>query len=62
MYGKGVKDGQEGKYEGYWVDGVRRGRGRFTFPDGSIYEGEWKNDKSNGIGTFYASIGTIYNG
>jgi len=23
IYGRGVKDGEEGKYEGFWVDGVR---------------------------------------
>ena len=39
--GQGVLEGDNGKYEGQFLNGKFNGRGRFTFPDGDIYEGEW---------------------
>jgi hypothetical protein len=37
-------------YDGEWKDGLKNGRGKNTFPDGSVYDGEWKDDKQNGRG------------
>ena len=31
----------EGKYEGETKDGWFHGKGKFTYPDGSIDEGDW---------------------
>lgn len=45
MSGRGVLTWPDGsKYEGYFIEGRREGRGRFTSSDGDIYEGEWKNN------------------
>ena len=37
-------EGENGKYEGYWVNGKKNGRGRFTYPEGDVYEGDWVDD------------------
>ena len=41
-----------GEYVGETRNGLRWGKGRCVYPDGTIYEGEWKNDKRNGKGIF----------
>jgi len=30
-----------GRYEGEWKEGMRDGKGKHTWPDGSYYDGEW---------------------
>jgi hypothetical protein len=46
-------NGQDGKYEGEWKDGIRCGRGVMTYPDGATYTGNWSNDKrQDGAGVF----------
>jgi len=40
------------KYEGEQKEGMRHGKGKQIFEDGSIYEGEWKNDKREGYGEY----------
>jgi hypothetical protein len=46
-HGKGVctykRDGGDEVYRGDWVNGVREGRGIYTYPDGDRYDGEWVN-------------------
>merc|ERR1712139_593686 len=38
-------------YEGYYVDGKRHGRGKYTYAsDMSVYEGEFVNNLKHGIG------------
>lgn len=52
LHGKGILTWPDGsKYEGFFVEGMRQGRGRFTSSDSDIYEGEWKANKADGYGT-----------
>lgn len=37
-------------YEGGWLNGMRHGLGRATWPDGRVYEGEWLEDVQSGRG------------
>ncbi len=41
---------------------IRMGKGRQTFPDGSIYDGYFKNGKPNGYGEYAGKEGEIYRG
>ena len=51
------------RYEGYKMNGMRHGYGRFFYQDGGRYEGEWKNNKMNGQGKlFYQSNKLAYDG
>ena len=34
-------------------DGMKHGRGKYEFKDGSYYEGEWENNKISGAGKLY---------
>ena len=36
------------RYEGDWKDGIRHGKGRRYYSDGSIYDGGWDRDKKHG--------------
>ena len=38
------------RYEGQYQDGVKCGKGTFTWPDGSTYEGEFRYDVMHGKG------------
>lgn len=38
------------KYEGYWSDNKRSGKGTFYYADANKYRGEWKDDKRHGRG------------
>ena len=49
-------------YVGAFKDGLRHGKGKFSYPDGSMYEGEWKNDEPNGQGTETSHDGRKYIG
>lgn len=49
-------------YEGNYVDGVKSGVGKMTFPNGDIYHGEWKDDRMNGDGSFMYANGDIFSG
>jgi hypothetical protein len=40
------------RYEGYWLDDMMAGRGKFTWPNGDVYDGDWSNDKPNGMGIY----------
>ena len=49
--------------EGEWVDGVKHGRGRFTFGDGGFYEGEFRNGEITGFGCrCWIATGNSYQG
>ena len=50
------------KYEGYTLNGVREGKGKYTANNGSSYDGDWKEDKQNGKGKYLDSKGTVYEG
>mmetsp|Transcript_26089 Transcript_26089/g.79302 ORF Transcript_26089/g.79302 Transcript_26089/m.79302 type:complete len:944 (+) Transcript_26089:1-2832(+) len=49
-------------YDGQWQRGHRHGRGRCTYPDGSMYEGEWMSNQRNGWGEMTESDGALYSG
>jgi hypothetical protein len=38
------------KYEGYWVNGRREGKGTMLWSSGERYEGEWVQGKKEGKG------------
>ncbi|WAR12326.1 MORN1-like protein [Mya arenaria] len=38
------------KYQGQLVKGELWGKGRMTWPDGSIFEGQWESNKRHGFG------------
>ena len=49
-------------YEGYYIDGIREGRGIYRNSNGEKYDGEWINNMKHGIGRMtYAKAGE-YNG
>ncbi len=50
------------KYEGYFKDGNRDGKGTLTYPNGNKYVGEFMGDKINGQGTATMINGTKYVG
>jgi hypothetical protein len=41
---------QGSRYEGYKVNGVKHGIGRFYYQDGGMYEGEWVYGHMEGYG------------
>ena len=41
-----------GSYEGEIVDGLRHGKGKYTWSNGSEYEGDWVKGKRCGFGTY----------
>jgi hypothetical protein len=49
-------------YEGEINDGVRNGRGTYTWADGHRYVGEYQNDRMHGTGIYYWPDGRIYEG
>ena len=50
-------------YEGDLINGIRNGKGKLYYEDGSIkYEGEFKNNKFEGNGKFYYRDGNYYIG
>ncbi|EGR34336.1 hypothetical protein IMG5_015740 [Ichthyophthirius multifiliis] len=51
-----------GQYEGEWKNGMREGKGKHIWPDGSFYNGEWKEDKAHGYGKLIHVDGDIYQG
>ena len=46
-------------FEGYFVDDLRHGSGKFTFKNGNYFVGNYKNDKRDGPGKEYSSAGVI---
>jgi hypothetical protein len=49
-------------YDGDWVNGVREGQGKVTWPNGTVFEGNWANDQKNGQGTLTEESGQVYVG
>ena len=56
-----LKKGNSG-YQGEMVNGVREGKGTYTFKDGDKYDGDWVRGKKEGQGTYYFSNGAKYEG
>ena len=49
-------------YVGEMVNGVREGKGTYSFENGDKYEGFWKNNKMGGKGVYYFKNGDKYDG
>lgn len=49
-------------YSGQWVQGVRHGRGKFSYASGATYDGEWENNTKEGLGRYCFADGRIYDG
>jgi hypothetical protein len=47
------------KYEGEFENGVRNGRGKMTFFDGTVYEGEFRSGKISGRGRKICTNGDV---
>ena len=52
----------EAIYYGQWKKGLRHGKGRQQWKDGSIYEGYWKNNMASGLGRLIHADGDVYEG
>lgn len=49
-------------YKGDLLNGVRHGRGKYSYDNGDCYEGEWYKDQRYGYGTLRDKEGDIYLG
>ncbi len=49
-------------YEGYLVNGLPEGKGKYTYSRGSCYEGDFVNGKKEGKGKYTYSDGDCYEG
>lgn len=49
-------------HTGYFVKGLRHGRGRVVYANGDVYEGHFENDIICGTGRFVSSDGMRYEG
>ena len=49
-------------YKGDYKDGLRDGKGRLEFIDGTVYEGQFENNKMHGYGKIFYKDGSIYQG
>lgn len=54
--------GDQGVYFGQMKYGMKYGKGKHLFADGSLYEGYWKYDMANGIGRLIHENGDVYDG
>ena len=52
----------QGVYFGQMKKGMKHGKGKQLFLDGSLYEGYWKHDMANGIGRLIQTNGDVYDG
>ena len=50
------------KYEGYWKNGLRNGKGTYSYANGSKYVGNTVDNKRNGYGVFTWANGDKYEG
>lgn len=51
-----------GRYVGEFREGVRKGSGSMTYPDGAQYDGNWQNDKPHGKGRLFSAGKFEYTG
>ena len=52
----------DSRYNGEMVNGVREGKGTYSFENGDKYEGYWKNNKMEGKGVYLYKSGAKYDG
>ena len=51
-----------GKYEGFYKNGKRNGKGKYTWNSGEVYDGDWVDGNRTGIGTYTWQDGDKYEG
>ena len=51
-----------GKFEGNYLNGLKSGKGTFTYNNGDKYVGDFKNNKKDGFGKFYFADKRYYDG
>lgn len=44
------------------MNGMRKGKGIMTYPDGTTYNGEWEDNKRHGQGIYTYRNGDYYDG
>ena len=49
-------------FEGYFINGKKNGRGKYTWANGDVYDGMWKDDKRCGRGRISWSNGASFDG
>ena len=49
-------------YSGDYKNGLKHGKGRMKFNDGSVYEGQFENNQMHGFGKIFFKDGSIYQG
>jgi hypothetical protein len=49
-------------YEGKWINGKKQGKGKETFPNGTVFEGEWQDNHKVNKGKITYFNGDIYKG
>lgn len=49
-------------FEGYFINGKKNGRGKYTWANGDVYDGMWKDDKRTGRGRISWSNGAFFDG
>ena len=49
-------------YEGAVKDGMKEGRGTYTYPLGARFDGFWKKDKKSGYGVYATEKGERFKG
>jgi hypothetical protein len=47
------------RYEGYKLNGLRHGYGKFYYQDGGMYDGDWSENKMDGFGKLYYQSGKL---
>jgi len=52
-HGIGTQNLDSGTYVGYFVNGFREGKGKYTWLNGDVYNGEFNNGHFNGKAEFY---------
>lgn len=50
---------QGSRYEGYKLNDMRHGKGKFFYLDGGLYDGDWKYNKMDGQGSLYYQSGKL---
>ena len=61
--GIGIMETEDGyQYIGEWTDGIKDGKGSYTWPNGENYIGEWKRGEEHGQGTMTYRAGETYSG
>jgi len=60
--GTGTMTYKTGVYVGTWRNGLREGKGTFTWTNGDVYKGQWLKDKRHGAGEYAWTDGSKYKG